>query len=155
MRTTDVSPAKIAEQVPGQLMPAGALATIPFPVPEVAIVSLKATLTVNASTFDVPPPGAGVDTVTCGEPAVAMSVAEIIAWSRVAFTKVVGRPAPFHWTTDAGAKSVPVTVNVKPGPPAFALDGDSMPRMGAGFGLIVSVAVLDVPPAGDGLKTVT
>ena len=67
---------------------------------------------------DVPPPGGEVKTVTLAEPRVAMSAALIVALSWVGLTKVVARPAPFHWTTEAGTKFAPLTMSVKLGPPA-------------------------------------
>ena len=57
-------------------------------------------LMVKARAPEVPPPGAGVNTVTEAEPAVAMSVAEIAAVSWVLLTKVVARAVPFQLTTE-------------------------------------------------------
>src|SRR3989442_3955487 len=83
--------------------------------------------------FDVPPPGAGVPTVTCAVPAVAMSAARMAALSRVAGTDVVARSAPFHRTTQPPMKFVPVTVSVNPGPPAVAVAGLRPVVAGTGF----------------------
>src|SRR5207248_7057160 len=63
---------------------------------------------VKVCAFDVPPPGASVNTVTGAVPAVAMSGAEIVAVSCVADTYVVARTAPFQRTTEPGTKLVPV-----------------------------------------------
>lgn len=46
-------------------------------------------LIVNVSAFDVPPPGAGLDTVTCAVPACEISEAGIVACRLVLPTKVV------------------------------------------------------------------
>jgi hypothetical protein len=115
-----------------------------------------AALIVNAELPDVPPPGAGLVTVTCPVPAVAMSAAWIAAVNCVALTYVVVRLDPFHFTTDPVTNPVPVTVNVNAAVPAVALDGDSVLTVGTGFGaLIVNAALPEVPPPGAGLVTVT
>ena len=66
-----------------------------------------------------PPPGAGFNTVTVRVPAVAISVAEILAVIRVEETNVVVRFDPAHCTTELVVKPVPLTVRVKAGWPAF------------------------------------
>src|SRR5205823_3862362 len=101
----------------------------------------------------VPPPGAGVTTVTVAVPASAMSVAGMVAVSWVGETYVVVRFAPFHRTRLAATKFVPVTVSVNVGPPATAKTGFSPVVVGTGFA-IVRVCALDVPPPGAGLTTV-
>jgi hypothetical protein len=53
-------------------------------------------LIVKVWALEVPPPGAGVNTVTWAVPANAMSKAEIAAVNRVEETYVVVRFAPFH-----------------------------------------------------------
>jgi hypothetical protein len=53
-------------------------------------------VTVNVTAFDVPPPGAGVTTVTCGLPATARSAAVILAVSSDGPKYVVVRGDPFH-----------------------------------------------------------
>jgi hypothetical protein len=83
---------------------------------------------------DVPPPGAGVTTVTAAVPAAAISLAEMLAWSWVALTNVVVRAAPFQRTPDEGTKLFPVTVKVNAVPPAAALLGVS--ALSAGVGLV-------------------
>jgi hypothetical protein len=111
-------------------------------------------LIVNVCAPDTPPPGVGVKTVTDAVPALAMSLAEIVAASCVLLTQVVVRSAPFHRTTDPLMKFVPVAVSVNPAPPATALLGDSALSVGARL-LIVNVWALEVPPPGAGLNTVT
>src|SRR2546427_7669101 len=80
-------------------------------------------LIVKARAAEVPPPGAGVSTVTWAVPAVAISPAAMAAWSWVLLTKVVVRAVPFHCTRDDATKLLPLTVSVKPTPPAWALPG--------------------------------
>ena len=104
--------------------------------------------------FDVPPPGAGLKTVTFVDPAVAMSAAGMLAVSRVSLTCVVVRSLPFQRTTEPLTKFMPLTVRVNAGPLAIALAGLRVVIVGAGL-LIERVTVLDVPPPGAGLKTVT
>ena len=101
-----------------------------------------AALMVNAVLPDVPPPGAGLNTVTWPVPAVAMSAAVIAACNCVALTNVVVRLAPFQFSIDPEMKPVPFTVRVNAAPPAVALAGDSELIVGTGF---VCVTVI-VPP---------
>ncbi len=111
-------------------------------------------LTGKVCAAEVPPPGAGVTTVTEAVPVAARSAAGIAAVSCVALTKVVVRAAPFHWTVAPFTKPLPVSVSVKPAPPTIALDGDSVASVGAGL-LIVKVCAAEVPPPGAGVTTVT
>lgn len=107
--------------------------------------------------FDVPPPGVGLKTVTLADPADAMSEARMDALSWVEETYVVVRSDPFHRTVDNGTKLFPFTVRVNAAPPAVAEVGERLVVTGAGLvaGLMVKVWVLEVPPPGVGLKTVT
>jgi hypothetical protein len=57
---------------------------------------LLAALIVKVWALEVPPPGAGVNTVTVAVPAVTMSEAVIAAVNWVEETYVVVRFAPFH-----------------------------------------------------------
>src|SRR6267142_3239408 len=115
---------------------------------------------VKVCAFDVPPPGAPVNTVTAAVPAVAMSGAEITAVSCVADTHVVVRAAPFQRTTEPATKFVPVTVSVSGGvpldcaPPATTDAGASPVVVGTGFA-IVKVCEFDVPPPGAAVNTLT
>lgn len=102
---------------------------------------------------DVPPPGAGINTVTEAVPAVAMFAAGTVAVSEEKLTKVVARSAPFQRTFEEELKFVPVAVSVKEGPPTIAELALIEDRVGARL-LIVNVRVLDVPPPGAGLNTV-
>src|SRR5262245_55415112 len=109
---------------------------------------------VNVAAADVPPPGAGLTTVTLAVPADATSVAGIVAVNCVALTKIVVRVLPFHRTLEPLTKPVPLTVNVKPALPAMVAFGEIDVIAGAGL-LIVNVAAGDDPPPGAGLLTTT
>src|SRR5205823_11547226 len=111
-------------------------------------------LTLNVWAAEVPPPGAGVTTVTCGVPAAATSAAAMAAVSCVALTNVVVRVAPFHLTVLPLTKPVPVTVSVKAALPAAVLVGDSAARVGDEL-FTVNVCAAEVPPPGVGVTTVT
>ena len=102
---------------------------------------------------DVPPPGAGLVTVTVAVPAVAISAAVMAAVSCVALTNVVVLAAPLNFTTDVDTKPVPLTVRMKAAPPAVALVGEREVAVGAGL-LMVKVCAFDVPPPA-GFVTVT
>ena len=60
----------------------------------------------------VPPPGAGVVTVTLRLPGVASADAEKVAVSEVELTKVDGTVCPFMATVVPAVKPVPVSVSV-------------------------------------------
>src|SRR5688500_12911998 len=102
--------------MPTLSVPVAATDTVPVTVaPEAGDMratfgGVASAVMVKVSAADVPPPGAGVDTVTRALPAVATSLALIAAWSWVPLTHVVGRPAPFQRTSDEATKLVPVTV---------------------------------------------
>src|SRR5438045_3600152 len=88
--------------------------------------------------FEVPPPGDGLKTV------------------RVALANTVARSAPFQRTTDAAMKPLPLTVRTNAEPPATADAGLTLLRVGAGLGAVTpKLTALEVPPPGEGLKTVT
>jgi hypothetical protein len=91
-------------------------------------------VTTKLRTDDVPPPGAGVKTVTGIDPAVAMSAAAMVARSCVVPTTVVGRAAPFQRTTEAATKPLPFTVSINPWLPATALLGERVLTTGTGDG---------------------
>jgi len=88
--------------------------------------------TVKMTPFDVPPPGAGLVTVTLKVPAVAMSEATMAAVSCVTLTNVVARALPLKLTVEPLTKFVPFTVKVKVGPPAMALAGEMLVIVGGG-----------------------
>ena len=123
---------------------------------EVIVGTAFGALTVNINAFDVPPPGAGLNTVTCGLPAAAISAAVIAACNWVAFTKVVIRLDPFQFTIAPETNPVPVTISVNAEPPATTVDGASEVIVGTAFGaLTVNINAFEVPPPGAGLNTVT
>jgi hypothetical protein len=95
---------------------------------------------------EVPPPGAGLNTVTVAVPVATMSAAGTVAVREVALTNVVASAVPFHCTTELLTKFVPVAVSVKPAPPTFAEDGEI--KMSAGAGLLLTTCGFPVsdPP---------
>ena len=123
----------------------------------VAGTGLAAAFIVKVWAFEVPPPGAGLNTVTEAVPAVAMSAAVIAAVNWVADRYVVVRLDPFHCTTEPLTKLLPLTVRVKAEPPGAAEVGLMLVVAGTGLVavLIVKVWALEVPPPGVGLNTVT
>jgi hypothetical protein len=114
-------------------------------------------LTASVCVLDVPPPGAGVNTVIDALPALAISAAVIAAVNWVDEPKVVVRLLPFMRTTDEPfTKPVPFTVSEKDAPPAVTDVGEMLVVVGAGFvDVMVKVCALDVPPPGVGVNTVT
>lgn len=138
---------------------------VPFTVkvkaalPAVALVGERLVMpgtglfTVKFEAAEVPPPGAGFTTFTERVPAVATSLAVMLAVSCVALTKVVVRLLPFTCTTDVLTKLPPFTVKVKAAPPAVALAGERLVIVGDGL-LIVKVAAAEAPALGAGLATV-
>src|SRR6202047_5294195 len=83
-----------------------------------------------------------------------MSMLGTAAVNCVPLTNVVVSATPFHSIAEPLTKLLPVTVSVNAGPPAVAEVCESDVRMETGL-LIVKVTVLDVPPPGVGLNTVT
>ena len=81
----------------------------------------------------VPPPGPGFNTVMESVPALAMSLAGILAVSRVLLTKLVFRFEPFTCTLAPLTKLLPLTVRVNAWPPALALVGEMLERPGTGL----------------------
>jgi hypothetical protein len=103
---------------------------------------------------EVPPPGAGVLTVTDAVPAAMTSAAAMGVVSWVALTNVVVRSVPFQRTFDALVKLAPLTVSVKAVLPIDALAGESEESVGAGL-VIEKLCAAEVPPPGVGVLTVT
>jgi hypothetical protein len=131
----------------------------PAPPPEAMVVERAVTtgtgsLTVNVDAADVPPPGAGLTTVTESVPPAAISAAGTVAVICVALTTVVTRGTPFQSTTVPVTKPLPVTVSVKPAVPAIADVCDDPVNTGTAL-LTVNVAAEDAPPPGVALKSVT
>jgi hypothetical protein len=89
-------------------------------------------VTVKFRAAEMPPPGAGVKTVTGTERAAAKSAAVSAIRSWVVLRTVVGRAAPFQRTTEVLPKPLPLTVTVKPEEPAIVLAGDRVLITGTG-----------------------
>ena len=87
---------------------------------------------------EVPPPGAGVNTVMLSAPELTRSLARMVAVSWVADTNVVARLLPLTRTTEAGVKLLPVAVRVKAAPPAPAVAGLKLVSVGAGGGAVAT-----------------
>ena len=114
----------------------------PLTVAEAGAIELsvgpETALIVNDRLPEVPPPGAGLVTVTVAVPAVAISAAVIATVNCVVLANVVVLEAPLNFTTDVDTKPVPLTVRVKAAPPAVALAGEREVAVGAGL-LMVKV----------------
>src|SRR4030095_7511332 len=94
--------------------PVSVTVTLPPGATVVALtVSCGPEPTVNVNGADVPPPGAGVKTVTATLPAVATSAPAIDARSCVALRNVVARSAPFQRMTHDRTKVLPGTRPLK------------------------------------------
>jgi hypothetical protein len=92
-------------------------------------------LIVKVSAPEVPPPGAGVKTVTIAVPLAVTSAAVIAACKLVLETNVVVRAVPFHCTIEEDMKLAPVTVSVNAAPPTTAELGLREPFASDGLGL--------------------
>ena len=85
--------------------------------------------------LEVPPPGAGLVTVTASVPVEATLEAGMATVNCVELTKVVAGAAPPKLTIEAATKFVPLIVSVKAAPPATALFGEIVVIVGvAGVG---------------------
>ena len=102
------------------------------------------------------PPPAGFVTVTFTVPAVAMSVAGMVAtiWVLVTDEGVIAGLDP-KFTVAPLAKPVPVMVSVNAAPLTVAEAGAIELSVGPETALIVNDRVPDVPPPGAGFVTVT
>src|SRR5207253_156000 len=110
-------------------------------------------LTVRVTAEEVPPPGAGLETVMDRLAPAVKSDAGIDAVNSVALTNVVARPAPLTRTTELETKLLPVRVSVNPGLPAELFECEMLESEGTGL-LTVRVTAEEVPPPGAGLETV-
>jgi hypothetical protein len=89
---------------------------------------------VNGTALEVPPPGAGLETVTDTVLAETRSEGGTSACTLSTPTNVVLSGAPFQFTTEVETNPVPFTVIVNPGDPGTALDGTrGWLTNGAGF----------------------
>src|SRR5207245_3623589 len=98
--------------------------------PEAHSVAGGGLVTVKLIALEVRLVGAGFVTVTGNEPTTARSAAVIATVNLVALTKVVVLLTPFHFTTAPVTKPAPVTVSVKAGSPATAVNGVKPVRTG-------------------------
>jgi hypothetical protein len=83
--------------------------------------------------LEVPPPGAGLVTVTAGVPVEAMLAAGMAAVNCVELTKMVAGTDPPKLTIEAATKFVPSIVSVKAAPPATILFGEIVVMVGVGL----------------------
>jgi hypothetical protein len=90
-------------------------------------------LTAKLTADEVPPPGAGLDTVTFTFSPVATSAALIDAVNWDPLTKVVERALPPHCTVELELNPLPFTVSVKAPDPAAADAGEIELIVGEGF----------------------
>ena len=118
---------------------------------------LPAEVMVKVSELDVPPPGAGVTTVTAAVPAEDTNAPLTIAVICSPLTKVVASAVPFQLIVDEAMKLVPFTVRVNAAVPAAVLAGERELAVGTGLvetGSIVKTCIFEVPPPGVPLNTV-
>ena len=87
--------------------------------------------------LEVPPPGAGLVTVTASTPVEAKLEAAMAAVNCVELTNVVVGAAPPKLAIEAATKFVPLIVSVKAAPPATAVFGEIVLIVGVtgGFGV--------------------
>ena len=104
----------------------------------------------NVLALEVPPPGAGVCTVTEAVPAEATSNAGTWPVSCVALTYCVVRAVLPHITVDALVKLVPFTVSGNAALPT-TVDAGAMLLIDGTGALTVNVLALEVPPPGAGV----
>jgi len=90
--------------------------------------------------LEVPPPDAGLVTVTASMPVEAMLEAGMAAVNCVELTNVAVGAAPPKLTIEDATKFVPLTVSMKAAPPAAALFGE----------IVVIVGVVGVVGVGGG-----
>jgi hypothetical protein len=88
---------------------------------------------VKFTAFEVPPPGAGLVTVTAAVAAEAMAAAGMVAVNCVELTNVVLHAVAPKLTIEAATKFVPLTVSVKATPSAMALFCEIVVIVGVGL----------------------
>ena len=103
---------------------------------------------------EVPPPGAGVTTITGTLATVAISAELTAVVSCLVLTNVVVRALPFQVIVEPFSKLLPFTVSVKAAPPAIAPAGLKLVNVGAGL-FTAKARAVEMPPPGVGVKTVT
>jgi hypothetical protein len=91
-------------------------------------------LMVKLTRFELPPPGAGLVTVTAGVPTEAIAAAGIAAFNCVELTNVVVGVVPPKLTVEVAIKFAPLMLSVKPAAlPATVLVGDMVVIVGIGL----------------------
>jgi hypothetical protein len=90
-------------------------------------------VTVKFIGTEVPPPGAGLVTVTVSVPVEAMLDAGMAAVNCVELTNVVAGAEPLKLTIEAATKFVPLIVSVKAALPARLLFGEIVVIVGVGL----------------------
>jgi hypothetical protein len=90
-------------------------------------------LMLNDIAFEVPPPDAGLVTVTATMPTEAMAAPGMAAVNCVELRNVVVGVVPLKLTTEAETKFVPLIVSVKAVLPAAALLGEIVLIVGIGL----------------------
>ena len=110
----------------------------------------------NVCAPEVPPPGVGLKTVIDALVATVRSDEGIVAAMLIAVTDVVASAVPFHWGTDELTKLVPVMVTAVLPLPGATSAGLMLEVVGMGLfpAVTVNVCAPEVPPPGEGLKTV-
>ena len=94
--------------------------------------------------LDVPPPGAGVMTLTCAVPATDTSAAAMMAVSCEALPNAVVRELPFQSTVELLVNPLPLTTSVRGPVPAVAEAGASPLTTGAGL-FTANVIAVEAP----------
>jgi hypothetical protein len=110
-----------------------------------AVIEGDGLLMVNGELLQVPPPGAGLETVTWAVPAEAISVTRMAACNCVALMNVVVLADPFHLTVDPLMNPLPLTASVKARPPAVAVDGAKAVIEGDGLAGALTVMAPPIP----------
>jgi hypothetical protein len=95
---------------------------------------------VNCAPADEPPPGVGVVTITTALPAVVSCAAGIIAVNSLVETYVVCSAWLLKFTTDVGAKSMPVREMGVSLVPAATEDGEKSKSTGSGYTSVICAA---------------
>jgi hypothetical protein len=88
---------------------------------------------VKFTELEVPPPGAGLVTVTASVPDETRLAAGMAAVNSVELTNVVAGAEPPKVTIEAATKFVPLIVSVKAAPPANLPFGKIVVIVGVGF----------------------
>jgi hypothetical protein len=106
--------------------------------------------------LEVPPPGAGLVTITAAMPAEAIAAAGMAAVNCVELTNVVVGVVPPKLTIEAAIKFAPLMVSVKPAAlPATVLVGDMVVIVGIGLPPLRVEAVPPPHPARNTMFTIT